>query len=208
MKRLLLSSSARQLYGVLIAWGSLQGIVTYLVMVLVVPIGDRSIANAVICALGGSAISAVVFGLLLKARVWLQPVGFLVVGALLPYLVMIVWGSLDNRRLVVLFDPLATALTLLWTAYSLPFALFAAALYLSLLRFAKRTQPGNALPRAPTGSQWFSSAGVHAASQLGHCCECNRPRRRVVEQITHLLDEAKVGDYAQLECGQLVDQFE
>lgn len=126
---MLLFSSVQKLYGAFILWGALQGIVTYLVMILVVPIGNRTIGNAAIYVLTGSIISAVIFGLLLKVPIWLQSVGFFIVGALLPYAVMIVWASLDYRRPVVQFDPLATLLTLLLTACSMPFALFTAVVY-------------------------------------------------------------------------------
>ncbi len=150
MKALLFLSSAQKRYVAFIAWGLVQGIITYLVLILLAPISYRSLENAMICVFAGSIVSALVFGLLLKTPAWLQPLGFLIVGALLPYVVMIVWGSIDYHRLVIQFDPLATVITLIWTACSLPFALLAAVLYFTMWLVSKRKQ--DATPSANSGT--------------------------------------------------------
>lgn len=145
MKSLLIDSSTHKRYAASIAWGLGQGLVTYLVLIVLATDTYRRVDNALICILGAGLTSAVVFGLLLKGPVWFQPVGFLVVGALTPYIVMMVWGLLSQHTFVQL-DPLATVFTLLWTACSLPFAILTAIVYLTvylLSRNRRGTAQGN-----------------------------------------------------------------
>lgn len=132
VKALLLSEwDTWKSYGVFVLWGLAHGVITFVVLIVLLPSRPSVlIISLTICALGGGVLSAIVFGMLFKAPRWLQPLGFVVVGAILPYLAACGITSVDHSNLEFLLDPLTMLFTFLWTAYTFPFALAIAVLYL------------------------------------------------------------------------------
>ncbi len=141
MWRLLFDSSVRVRYLIFLIDGLAQGALAFLMLLLLIgrhPTADLRLL--IICLLSGVTLSAVVFGLMLKTPHWFQSVGFLIVGALIPYLALVTSTSLTYQRLNLLPEPLALMIVFLWTAFVLPFAGLAAVIYFSTWLMFKRKQ--------------------------------------------------------------------
>ncbi len=142
MKALLFDSSTRKLYVAFIVWGLVQGGIQYFILLQIAP---RRLADDLgaleVSVLFGGIISAVVFGLLFKIHRWLLTLGFLVVGTLIPSAVIMARIFLYFRTYL---DPVTLGIIFFSTICSLPFTLFATALYCLVLLISHRTRAVNA----------------------------------------------------------------
>ncbi len=150
MKALLFHWGERKRYIAFIVWGLVQGVIVYLVLFLTFPRDSAPLEVFAIAVSVGGTLSAVVFGLLLKAPRWLQSVGFLIVAALVPVVAALASQSLFYHRLEVYLDPLAVLYVIFWTACTMPFGLLVAVLYFIMWLVSKRKQ--DATPSANSGT--------------------------------------------------------
>lgn len=108
--------------------GLLQGVISYFVLGWIAHdvLGDINVFLANI--LSGVIISALVFGVLLRTPRWLQSLGFIVVGIMLPV-------AQFEADLIVRFgtlavpDGLTTLMLVVWTAALLPFSIIIGVIY-------------------------------------------------------------------------------
>jgi hypothetical protein len=147
MNSLPIFSSPRMRYVWFIVWGLGDGAVVYFFIAESIGRSARGdIRLAAGCILAGGVISAVVFGILLRCPQVLRAAGFLIVGALTPWLGMAGSHMLYCGCFELFPDPLAVVAILLWTAFSLPLSILSAAVYF-FIWFLSRSQ---AKARSPT----------------------------------------------------------
>ncbi len=140
MSSLPIFSTASRRYLWFILWGLVDGAVIYFVISETGGASYRGNIRILIpLVLCGGIISAVVFGLLLRFPRGLRAAGFLVVGAITPWLGIIGTSMLYCGCFDMYLSPLTAFAVLLWTAFSLPFSILSAAIYF-FIRFLSRSQ--------------------------------------------------------------------